>query len=176
MFSLSRLSWTSLTYLRAIFDLEFRFQNACLWIKKNSIDGHVAERKIDTLLAEHFIYLSSKIVELFILCGEKQQMTGSLSIWGRGQTNISRYRNTNTLFQSSWKSFRWWETNILIIKYICFSSLQIYIAGYFPSWCISQIWSTGFFQSFWQYFWPLDFDISWTFSDFPEDVGLGSHG
>ena len=26
-------------------------------------------------------------------------------------------------------------------------------------WCISQTWSTGFLQSFWQYFWLIDFNI-----------------
>ena len=37
--------------------------------------------------------------------------------------------------------------------------------GHLPSYCMYPIWSTGFLQSFWQYFWPPDFDTSWTFLD-----------
>ena len=36
----------------------------------------------------------------------------------------------------------------------------------FSSQWISQTWSTGFIQRFWQYFWLQDFNISWKLLDF----------
>ena len=49
------------------------------------------------------------------------------------------------------------------------------------SYCIPLIWSTGFFQSFWQCFWLPDFNISWKLFYFLKNKKngfylRGSHG
>ena len=51
------------------------------------------------------------------------------------------------------------------MKLVLFNLLSSSVRNCFSSYCISQIWSSVFLQSFWHYIWP-DFYISWTLLKF----------